>query len=123
MGYRSDVGLVLKRDLFNKIMEETRDTSTRLVNLAQVRVDGDSILLVWNQIKWYSDDSGTDVGKFWAALEKFAESEDQFYAVEMGEDPDDVQYLGQYWDNPWEPGIQRVLIWNTDVGKKLTAFK
>ena len=123
MGYRSDVSLVMKRDLFNKIMTETRETSTRLVNLADIRVHEDSILLVWDQVKWYSDDPGTDVGKFWAALEKFTDSEDDFYLVDMGEDFDDTQYVGEYSDNPWNIGIKRVLTWDSDVGTKLEAFK
>lgn len=119
MAYLSDVSLVLKRNLFNKIMEQTRDTSTRLVNLSHVRVNEDSILLVWNQIQWDSNDPETDVGKFWAALEKFADSENDFYLVDMGEDPDDSQFVGGYWNNPWKIGIKRVLSWDNKVGKEL----
>lgn len=123
MGYLSDVCLALKRPLFNKIVEEEKDSTVRLVNLAQIRVHEDSILLVWNQIKWYSDDEGTDVGKFWAALEKFSDSENDFFLVDMGEDVDDYQFLGDYLDNPWNIGIKRVLTWETEVGKELSIFE
>lgn len=124
MGYRSNVSLVMKRDLFNKIMEETRETSTRLIECVDdILVHEDSILLLWNHVKWYSDDRGTDVGKFCMSLQNNAETEDHFYMVVMGEDIGDNQYIGQYWDNPWETGIQRKLYWDSSVGNRLEAFK
>lgn len=123
MGYRSDVSLVLKRNLFNKIMEEVPEAGKRLLDYAKdLRVHGDDVLVVWNYVKWYYDDANTDVGKFCMALENNAESNNQYYLVTLGEDGESL-IEGEYWDNPWETGVVRELAFNNNLGSKFDAFR
>ena len=119
----SDVSLVLKRDLFNKIMEEVPEAGKRLLDCAkELRFYQDDVLLHWENIRWYSDDAKTNVGKFYRALDKHSESNDQFYLVELGCGSVESTVEGNYWDNPWDILAVRKLTFN-DVGTKLDTFR
>ncbi len=76
MGYRSDVAVAMRRSFFAKVMETAPDAVKELVDCADTfRSSGDSILLAWSCMKWYTDGNSAP-GVFHRAILKILHSEE-----------------------------------------------
>jgi len=111
MGYRSDVAVAMRRSFFAKVMETAPDAVKELVDCADTfRSSGDSILLAWSCMKWYTDGNSAP-GVFHRAILKILHSEEamdeDYLLVELGESEDHNSSQGAYWDNPWDLAIVR----------------
>jgi hypothetical protein len=119
MGYRSEVGLCLTKDAAAKLdearayMKVVRDErlgdTDRLFMSAEERHDEDgSIAYYWSSLKWYADYE--DV----AFVDKFLKSIDgsDYLFLRVGEDVDDTESRGWWWDNPFEMRVSREIMFN-----------
>lgn len=122
MGYRSEVSLVLKKDVLSNILSVIPNEMNELIKYAdKFKKQGDYVLLYWSYIKWYKE-SDSSVGKLWSQL--FKNDSDDFYCLEIGEDTNHIVEEGGLWDNPWLTSVQRS-IYIEDCGKdvELDAFQ
>jgi hypothetical protein len=120
MEYRSEVCVVMKRDAFAEALKMIPNQVKELVGYAnRFESEGDSILLYWGRIKWFSGE--TPVAQFMNFLSS-RESED-YYFLELGEDLSLISdERGGYWENPFEASIRHCI--NVEEGKpiELSAF-
>jgi hypothetical protein len=120
MGYRSDVGLCLtdtgRKTLEARLAElETEDEKTRHIrNLLNTsgdkREDQDSgaVAWYWESVKWYAD---YDDVSFIENLLKELDAED-YYFIRVGEENDDTEVRGGFWDNPFGMILMRGIIFD-----------
>ena len=114
MGYYSDVALCLSKAGAEKLAAaiEARIGNTpddfgsnvikALIGGEPVRKDEDTgtVAFCWSGVKWYSDFEGVAfVENFMADLD-----DEDYYFIRIGEDYDDIEVIGGFWDNPL--GIQ-----------------
>lgn len=120
MEYRSEVCVVMKRDAFAEALKMIPNQVKELVGYAnRFESEGDSILLYWGRIKWFSGE--TPVAQFMNFLSS-RESED-YYFLELGEDLSLISdERGGYLENPFEASIRHCI--NVEEGKpiELSAF-
>lgn len=104
MGYRSEVSVVMTRDLFSHLMKEIPTQVTELVRYAD-RFESlkNCILLYWDSIKWYEDTA--PIRQFMNVLESSEETE--YHFIELGESHDDNKEKGGFWDNPFSAYMVR----------------
>ncbi|MCK9241258.1 hypothetical protein [Desulfocurvus sp.] len=113
MGYRSDVALALsgagQRRLMHAASETDNETRQDLKDLLQsglVREDEGTqdALYFWDDIKWYPDCFPGP-----GFLEAFLESlePEEYLFLRLGEDWDDSQSRGLWWENPFEACMVR----------------
>jgi len=104
MGYRSEVSVVMTRNLFGNMMKEIPAQVTELVRCAD-RFESleDCILLYWDTIKWYDDTS--PVRQFMNVLS--AAEETEYHLIELGEDYSDNKEMGGFWNNPFSACMVR----------------
>ena len=108
MGYRSDVGLCLT-DTGKKILDarlaelDAGSDSTQhiheLLNAPrEKREDQESgaVAWLWEHLKWYANYK--DVAFFENLLRDL--DYDDYYFIRVGEDNDDTEVHGGFWDNP-----------------------
>tara|TARA_R110000824_G_scaffold46748_6_gene133967 strand:- start:569 stop:910 length:342 start_codon:yes stop_codon:yes gene_type:complete len=101
MGYRSQVVLAIGPEKVGHLltMLSANEDAFQLFQrgLKEGKKDyeekGD-LLLVWNDIKWYT--SYDDVGTFAEFIDSCMDDEEQFRFVRVGEEPDDIKILGEY---------------------------
>ena len=115
MGYRSDVGLALtqpavhtlhqKLNALDKNSEAFSVVSDFLVYADKHLEDADSgaEVYLWEGIKWYEEFS--DVGFIENLLTELDWSD--FLFIRIGEDWNDIDVRGNFWDNPFDLGISR----------------
>lgn len=105
MGYRSDVGLAIKEEFVNHFTQKCNEA----VRLADEVIENDKgSLYVWTYIKWY--DSYPEIQK----VEDFLSGigTENYYMVEIGEDYADIEHDGDWYDNPFDLGVDRQLSYN-----------
>ena len=121
MGYRSDVGLVLTRHgvtVLHKRLKtvnlplSVKDDIRNLLRTAdEHHKDNDtgSEVWLWNWIKWYdSEPYFFDEIKFIAdTIQSLPEKDYRF--IRIGENYDDIEVDGSFWDNPFDFDIERTL--------------
>ena len=120
MGYRSEVSVVMTRNLFGDMLKEIPDQVTELVCYAD-RFESlqDSILLYWDSIKWY--DNSSPVRQFMNVL--LESDDDQYHFIELGEDYGDNKEHGNFYDNPFSTCmVQRIAIDASGKPIELDAF-
>lgn len=110
MGYRSEVSLVLTRELFGKMLEEIPEETKEIISWAdRFESADDAILLYWDYIKWYEDTY--PINKFHSFLKEAADYSSKYqnhlHFIRLGEDRDDNVELGSYYSNPFEAVISR----------------
>ena len=117
MGYRSDVGLALSKvgavSLQKKLVALDQDSETffkvtELLKYAHKHMKHEetgSELYLWDYLKWY--DSYSDV-RFIEDLMGELEDE-EFLFLRIGEDMNDNEEKGSFWDNPFELSILRTI--------------
>lgn len=116
MGYRSDVALVVTRDLFSEMMKKIPKQTLDLVKYSK-RFESldDAMLLYFESIKWYTDTNPIkDVMRFVES----EENEESYYIVEIGEELSHNEERGGYWDNPFEVSMVRSIFINSG-GKQM----
>ena len=111
MGYTSRVGICMTKEYaellhnnIQKVEHSLREILLDLLSDADVLKDDDGCQSwYWDCYKWYSDDP--DI----AFLESYLESIDwnQFLFLRIGEDLDDVDCMGNFWDNPFGMSLVR----------------
>lgn len=122
MGYRSDVALALngesvksfrKKLVSSETNSDTRKAAEALLAYADDhRIDDDtgSECWCWNDLKWYTGDPTyfPDVD----FIENFLSTlpDENFYFIRIGEDTDDTEIRGAWWDNPFGITLCRKII-------------
>lgn len=107
MGYRSEVALCLTRcgkldldKMLEKVSRKTRDNVCDLLaNSDRHLTDSKtaSELWFWDWIKWYQDSPEiTFMEELLNRLDR-----ESFLFIRIGEDPDDSEVKGIYWENPF----------------------
>lgn len=118
MGYRSDVGLALTQSAvqtLNKKLNALDKTSeafsviTDFFTYADKNfedTDSGSEVYLWEYVKWYQEVS--DVG----FVEKLLAELDwcDFLFIRIGDDLDDIETRGGFWDNPFDLGVSRTIM-------------
>lgn len=126
MGYRSEVSLVITRELFGKMLQEIPEETKELI-LCSERFESkeDCILLYWDYVKWYEDTY--PVNKFQRFLEEAADYSSKYqnhlHFIRLGEDRDDNVEMGTYLYNPFEAVIRRSIeIYSSGESLDLQTF-
>lgn len=115
MGYRSDVALCLTRNgietlvsELDKFSDETRQSVNELLEYPKNHFtdpDTGSKMWFWDYLKWYQD--YPDVAFIEDILSMLDESDYLF--IRIGEDSDDNEIQGNYWDNPFGMYLSRTI--------------
>ena len=102
MGIRSDVGLCVKRNPWNSLTVEQRESIQQVMSWTRKTCEhSQGYLFVWESIKWYH----TDYDEIKALYRVLNDLEPQDFTLvcstpEYPEDNDADD--GDWWDNPWE---------------------
>lgn len=119
MGYRSDAGLALTRVGIEKMMAAlsgvSRETRNEVENLFRhaikhaIEPDDGAEAWDWENLKWYTDDPHyyPDID-FIEELIAELDAED-FRLIRVGEDYDDTEVRGDFWENPFDLEIARAI--------------
>jgi hypothetical protein len=102
MGYRSQVVLAIGPERIGHLLtmlsankEAFQMFQEGLVGGKKDYIQKGDLLLVWNDIKWYT--SYDCVGVFAEFIDSCLDGdEEQFRFVRVGEEPDDIKILGEY---------------------------
>lgn len=124
MGYRSEVSIVMTKDLFGKICRDIPAEMNELISYAdKFKKHENFVLLYWGSIKWYIENDYAP-GRFWSKLMEHTEGDTDFHFIELGESTDHNEERGEMWDNPWNTSMVRS-IYMDDCGKdvSLEAFQ
>ena len=109
MGYYSDVALALKgrslKQFKSKLAATTEKTRKDIMvlfdNPDKYLTEDDSECWFWKDVKWYTNwpEYYPDVD----FVDKFLEEaeDEEFYFVRTGEEYDDNEIRGYWWDNPF----------------------
>ena len=121
MGYRSDVGLALTQAAVQTLneklnaLDKTSEAFSVITDFfAYVDkhfedTDSGSEVYLWEYVKWYEE--FPDVGFIEQLLAKLDWSDYLF--IRIGEELDDIDTRGSFWDNPFDLGISRSIILST----------
>lgn len=116
MGYRSEVGLVITKEGYERLQAEMAKDASLKTRIENVLDDANKIiqdnktkdrLYLWEWYKWY--DLALDIilnGKI---------GEDNYLFIRIGEDLGDIQIYGAYFNNSFEFEMKRHLAY-TDSG-------
>jgi hypothetical protein len=115
MGYRSELGLCLTREVRPKIEHalselENQNSKTagivqELLECGEKREDAKNgcVAYHWANLKWYADyEDVAFVENLLGDLE-----EEQYLFIRVGEADDDTEYRGCFWDNPFGMALIR----------------
>jgi len=107
MGYRSEVAVVIKKEVYetfvNGFSEKDKQDIASLIKYAEEYQNEYAVLLNWQDIKWYPDYE--DVRAVMSSLDNL--SGDDYFFVRIGDDSDDTEMLGSWWDNTFDLSVQR----------------
>jgi len=113
MGYRSDVAFILSdkaSKLFNKSLkelseEDKKDVQTLLNSADEHYVhESGAELWYWTWVKWYSEYKSVSF------IENFINIDiknDEYLLLILGEEIQDINESGSYYDNPFDACIER----------------
>ena len=112
MGYYSEVGLCLAPESAKALKEaikslpddELRQEISDLIESATLHThpNGD-IAYWWNWLKWYQNFADIKfIMEFIWSLPN-----ESYYFIRIGEETEDVEIQGGYWDNPFPMGLDR----------------
>ncbi len=112
MGYRSDVGIALSKEAaaILKTKLETAKTDERYLfdHADRHEIDDDSgdELWRWNYVKWYDEHPDVSFAtRFLHELEP-----DKYLYARAGEEYDDLELNGGYWQNAFGLGISTAVV-------------
>lgn len=111
MGYRSNVALCLDKPALN-VLENRLDLDPvaksafqELTSCADHFTDAatSNEMWYWRDIKWYADYPEI------AFLNQFLDELDylEYYFIRIGDDVDDTEIRGNYWENPFDLYVSR----------------
>ena len=118
MGYRSDVGLALTQAAVQTLneklnaldkMSEAFSVITDFFAYADKHFEdtnSGSEVYLWEYVKWYEE--FPDVGCIEHLLAELDWSD--FLFIRIGEELEDIDTRGSFWDNPFDLGISRSII-------------
>lgn len=131
MGYYSDVGIVFKKDEYVKFlnnyekrMEKYKEDPDKIKTLEemkkvieeikQISSNKEDVLLYFDDIKWYDYDEEyfCDIVEIMNIIKEDLE-ENNFFYIRKGEDLDDIEELGYYYDNEFNLNIQTQIVYNS----------
>lgn len=106
MGYYNDVGLVLTKEqnvqLKGGILLETNaGMIDKFLNTARHYKHSNDELYVWNSIKWYDYPGVKYIENFIQKL-IINDKQKEYFFVRVGEDLDDIEESGEYFDNSFD---------------------
>lgn len=111
MSYRSNVGLVIKDEALLKLVNNNLNTKLVFYLAEETSFeDTKEHLYIWEDIKWNEIDHPDDVesiGLFMKELRNIR-GEDYLF-VRIGEDVEDNELLGEFYDNSFNFGFSRSL--------------
>ena len=136
MGYRSDVGLCLTKagkKTFDAMLVELGDDemTKRIHELLDFAVkkfedkDSGAVGWYWKSIKWYdfACDDFPDIHFIKQVMDRLDESdEESFLFIIVGENAEDNETHGQFWDNPFDMHLMRGVGFSEHAATKPTAF-
>ena len=116
MGYYSEVALCLSdngRARLDAAMHEARQHATNpsdielfLQNgLRQDAPDSEGVLYYWEGVKWYADFE--EVRLITDVMDEL--DVDDYLFLRIGEDVDDAEILGGWWENPFDARLFRTI--------------
>ena len=111
MGYKSRVAIVLKKEVNAQLKADivmcVNGHQQKIMNFLKsaeihTKENGD-VLYSWDWMKWYDD---YPVISF---IKKFLERADDstYHYIRLGEENDDMEERGHYWDDPFDLRIIR----------------
>ncbi len=118
MGYRSHVGICLAQDAFKQLEDKIQALPQHLQEEVRslfgdsefTREDEGSRVWYWEGFKWYSSDPDiTFLKGYLSDLE-----DEQYLYLLVGENLDDVEYHGRFWDNPFGMCLTRGIEFNEE---------
>ncbi len=120
MGYYSEVGLCLNKAahaaMLKKLARQNKETKKEVKELlayadkyiAHSKIEEGSVLYHWEWVKWYNSYTEVKfVEEFLQTLGVDEEVELLYRFVRIGEEYDDIEFLGGYYDNPFEMDLGR----------------
>ena len=117
MGYRSDVGLTLTKEAVLTLHHKTRKMDKNSAAYQSVidmltypekhhtDTDSGAEVYLWNSLKWYHGYPEID---FFEELMDILDPE-QYLFCRIGENLDDAEERGCFWDNSFNLGILRTI--------------
>ena len=121
MGYRSDIGLALTQSAVQSLNEKLNDLDKTSGAFSVIMdffayadkhfedTDSGSEVYLWENLKWYEE--FPDVGFVEKLLAELDWSDYLF--IRIGEELEDIDTRGSFWDNPFDLGISRSIILST----------
>lgn len=88
MGYRSEVKLCVKKEVYEELKEKEELKSLMAYAEDVVELSKGVVVICWDWIKWYSDYE--DISIVEATMDKLDEQNAPYKFVRIGEDWDDV---------------------------------
>lgn len=115
MGYRSQVGFVIAKKEGQIIPDFT--TIDPDFTFDVVKDTDDAIFYLTEDVKWYDNNADyplvAKVSEYFDEMD--AESRDSDYMfIRLGEDSEDMETRGNYWDNPFDFGYTRKLVFDEE---------
>ncbi len=115
MGYRSDIGLALTQSAVQRMHQKlnTLDKNSEAFSVITDFIayadkhyedaDTKAKVYLWNYVKWYDDFKEVNF------LEELMQelNEQDYLFIRIGEDYDDTEVRGDFWDNPFALEINR----------------
>jgi len=118
MGYRSEVGICLNPEstqLFKAQLASLSPKIAEQINLCLKYTDiherDGTMLFYWARIQWY--DAKDDVKFFQDFIDNL--DPDKFLFIRIGDNYDDTELLGDYYDNPFEMDFVRKVSANVEL--------
>ncbi len=111
MGYRSHVGICLAHNAFIRfeakiqtLPQPFQEEVRRLFEGSEFTREGEgNRAWYWGGFKWYSSDP--DIAFLAGYLADL--DDEQYLCIRVGENLDDVEYRGRFWDNPFGMRLTR----------------
>ena len=117
MGYRSDIGLALTQSAVQRMHQKLNSLDKNseafsvitdfIIYADKHHEDADSgaEAYLWNYVKWYDD------FKEVSFLEELMQelNEQDYLFIRIGEDYDDTEVQGYFWDNPFDLKLSRAI--------------
>ena len=107
MGYRSEVAIALTSEAANKLfvlqdfcpeLKQLINDADETINFDKKSIDqGRDTKFYWNYIKWY--DTYTEIQQMETFLHNILEDHCDFLLLRIGEETDDMETQGHYWES------------------------
>jgi len=114
MGYRSEVGFAIAKKP-SHIIPDFKAIEPGVFD--KVVENEDAIFYYCDHVKWYDNDEDYPlveaVSNYFDLLDADGR-DDEYMFIRLGESDDDMECRGNYWDNPFDFGYVRKLVFTVD---------